>query len=190
MSLSESYDTDDWGPLSGLPGNPIMWLLIASELFVFGAFFVGFSLLHITEPELFSQSQNKLDRLAGGLNTMVLVTSGLFAALAVHYQRQRNTLKTRLWLTGAGFLGVIFLIIKWTEYADKFNQGLSPDSNSFFMWYFLCTGFHAMHVIFGIFLLIVIGWKNTDENILTGTAFWHMVDLIWVIMFPVIYLIR
>ncbi|MEH6403225.1 MAG: cytochrome c oxidase subunit 3 family protein [Sneathiella sp.] len=190
MSLIEDDKADDWGPLSGLPGNPIMWILIASELIVFGAFFIGFSLLHLNEPELFLQSQNQLDRLAGGLNTMVLVTSGFCAALAVHYQRQKNSPKTRLWLTGAGLIGILFLVIKWIEYADKFSHGFTPDTNAFFMWYFLCTGFHAMHVIFGIFLLLIVGWKNSDENVVTGTAFWHMVDLIWVILFPVIYLIR
>ena len=181
---------DDWGPLSGLPGNPIMWLLIASELVVFGAIFIGFSATWLSDPEMFASSQDQLDRLAGAVNTMILITSGLCAALAVHYRSKNKILRTRLWLMTAIFFGFLFLGVKWIEYADKFSVGISTETNSFFMFYYLATGFHAMHVIFGILVLIVVAWKSTMDNIITGTAFWHMIDLIWVILFPLIYLMR
>ena len=86
---SQSADlstTEDWGPLAGLPGNPIMWVLIASELLVFGAMFIGFASVRLTQVELFASSQDSLNRLAGAINTMVLITSGFCAAIAVHYQ--------------------------------------------------------------------------------------------------------
>jgi len=188
MSIGDSRD--DWGPLTGLPGNPIMWVLIASELLVFGAVFIGFGVIRFAEPAVFTESQNHLDRLAGAINTMVLITSGLFAALAVSSQTKNDSLKARLWLGAASGLGIVFLIIKWLEYAGKFEAGISTETNSFFMLFFLATGFHALHVVFGIIILIIIGWKNTLENVVTGTAFWHMVDLIWVILFPVVYLVR
>ena len=181
---------DDWGPLSGLPGNPIMWLLIASELVVFGAIFIGFSAVRLSDSEMFASSQDQLDRLAGAINTMVLLTSGLCAALAVYYQGKIAVLKTRLWLVAAVLLGIVFLGVKWLEYVDKFAAGISTETNSFFMFYYLATGFHAMHVIFGIVVLMIVAWKNSTDNIITGTAFWHMVDLIWVILFPLIYLMR
>ncbi|HFC05490.1 MAG TPA: cytochrome c oxidase subunit 3 family protein [Rhizobiales bacterium] len=181
---------DEWGPLSGLPGNPIMWVLIASELVVFGAIFVGFEILRINEPEVFLQSQNHLERLPAAINTMVLITSGFCAAMAVHYQSDNNTGKTRLWLLAAALLGVVFLVVKFMEYSEKWAVGISIDTNDFYMLYFLSTGFHAMHVIFGIVILFVVGWKNSVENVVTGTAFWHMVDLIWVILFPIAYLVR
>ncbi len=190
MITDDMKETDDWGPLNGLPGNPIMWVLIASELIVFGAIFVGFTTMRLSEPIQFLESQNQLDRLAGGLNTMVLVTSGFLAALAVHFQIKEDGTKARVLLFAASLLGMVFLGIKVIEYADKFAAGITPDTNNFFMFYYLTTGFHAMHVIFGIILLFIVGWKNNVENIVTGTAFWHMVDLIWVLLFPIIYLMR
>lgn len=188
--MSTDEPVDDWGPLSGLPGNPIMWVLIASELVVFGAIFIGFGIIRFSEPVVFVDAQNHLDRMAGAINTMVLITSGFFAALAVHSQTMNNSTRTRLWLIAAGLLGVVFLAVKTIEYADKFNAGISTETNSFFMLYFLATGFHPLHVVFGIVILSIIGWKNSVENVVTGTAFWHMVDLIWVILFPVVYLVR
>lgn len=181
---------DDWGPLSGLPGNPIMWLLIASEVVVFGAILIGFSAARLTEPEVFASSQDHLNRLAGAINTMVLLTSGFFAALAVYHQSRNETLKTRLWLFAASLLGIVFLVVKFIEYGEKFSAGISTETNTFFMFYFLATGFHALHVVFGIVILAIVGWRNSMENIVTGTAFWHMVDLIWVLLFPIIYLMR
>jgi len=188
MSLDDA--AEDWGPLSGLPGNPIMWVLIASELVVFGAIFIGFGIIRFSDPAAFSAAQNHLDRLAGAINTMVLITSGFFAALAVHSQISNQTTRTRLWLGAASVLGVVFLLIKIVEYADKISAGISTETNSFFMLYYLATGFHAMHVVFGIVILFIVGWKNSVENVVTGTTFWHMVDLIWVILFPVVYLVR
>jgi nitric oxide reductase NorE protein len=181
---------DDWGPLSGLPGNPIMWLLIASELVVFGAILIGFSAARLAEPEVFASSQDHLNRLAGAINTMVLLTSGFCAALAVYHQARDETLKTRLWLLAASLLGVVFLVVKFIEYSEKFSAGISTETSTFFMFYFLATGFHALHVVFGIVILAIVSWKNSLDNIVTGTAFWHMVDLIWVLLFPLIYLMR
>lgn len=187
---TELSTREDWGPLAGLPGNPIMWVLIASELVVFGAMFIAFASVRLTEPELFASAQDSLNRLAGATNTMVLITSGFCAAIAVHCQRENNTRTVRLWLAASALLGMVFLGVKWLEYSDKFAAGISTETNDFFMFYFLTTGFHALHVVFGIVILAIVGWKNDLENVLTGTAFWHMVDLIWVLLFPLIYLMR
>ena len=190
MSTETGETFDDWGPLSGLPGNPVMWVLIASELVVFGALFAGFGILRLTEPDVYLASQNHLERLPAAINTMVLITSGFCAAMAVHNQIIDRTVQVRLWLAAASALGIVFLAVKAVEYGDKFAASISIDTNDFFMLYFLSTGFHALHVVFGIIILFVVGWKNSIENIVTGTAFWHMVDLIWIILFPVSYLVR
>ncbi|PLX37320.1 MAG: copper oxidase [Hyphomicrobiales bacterium] len=181
---------EGWGPLSGLPGNPIMWLLIASELLVFGAAFVGYAGARIMDPQTFVESQDHLNRLAGALNTMVLLTSGYFAARAVAAIEAGDSRMNRLWLLAAGSLGVVFLIVKFFEYAEKAEAGIGMETNTFFTLYYLITGFHALHVVFGLVILAIIAKWNSLENIETGTAFWHMVDLIWVIVFPVIYVMR
>ncbi|WP_204602001.1 cytochrome c oxidase subunit 3 family protein [Paremcibacter congregatus] len=184
------HGTGGWGALSRLPGNPMMWILIWSELVVFGIFFAGFAIAHILQPDVFISGQNSLNRFLGGLNTMVLITSGLCAALAVHAQQAAKTTRMRLWLAGAIGLGIVFLGVKYLEYAEKLTQGIGLDTNTFYTLYFLMTGFHALHVVFGIFILIIIGWKNSNENLEIGASFWHMVDLIWIILYPLVYLLR
>jgi len=187
---NQNPQDDDWGPLSGLPGNPMMWLLIASELAVFSAVLVGFTAARIFETDVFMASQDHLNRLAGAINTMVLLTSGLFGALAVRSQIEAKGARARLFLVASMVLGLVFLVIKWSEYSAKFDAGINTDTDTFFMFFFLATGFHALHVVFGIVILAIVAWKNSVDNVVTGVAFWHMVDLIWVILFPVIYLMR
>ena len=189
METRESLeDEDGWGPLSGLPGNPMMWILILSEFAVFGAFFVGFAIAHAVSPAIFDESQARLDRLLGGINTLVLVTSGWLAAVAL--RRKWAEKSPRAPLLGAMLLGTVFLAVKVTEYGQKFGAGISVETNTFWTLYFLMTGFHALHVVLGIVILGVICWHDSLDNVETGTAFWHMVDIIWVILYPLIYLLR
>jgi nitric oxide reductase NorE protein len=181
---------EGWGPLSQLPGNPMMWLLIISELLVFGAGFLGYAVAFVLDPETFRASQDTLNRLAGAINTMVLVTSGLFAALAVRAEADGKTGQMRLHVGLAVLFGLVFLGVKVVEYGEKFAHGINMDTNNFYTLYFLLTGFHSLHVVFGIIILLIVAWKHSLDNLETGAAFWHMVDLIWVILFPVIYLLR
>jgi len=183
-------EDDDWGPLSSLPGNPLMWVLILSEMLVFSAFFVLFAWQRAAETELFDASQRLLDPVTGGLNTMVLLSSGLFAALAVHAIAASRIRDCRQWLAATMVLGLIFCVIKLLEYADKFNAGLSPETNTFFTFYYLLTAFHFAHVLFGLGLLALASWQTTRANVETVTAFWHLVDLIWVLLYPLLYLLR
>ncbi|PCI33625.1 MAG: copper oxidase [Alphaproteobacteria bacterium] len=167
-----------------------MWVLIWSELVVFGVSFIGFAVAHILQPEVFTQSQDSLNRVLGGINTMVLVTSGLCVALAVTAQQKGSQRLMRRWLAAAIVLGLVFLWVKFIEYGEKFSQGIGLETNTFYTLYFLLTGFHAFHVVFGIIILIIVGWKDSAENLEIGASFWHMVDLIWIILFPLIYLLR
>ncbi|CAO3381649.1 cytochrome c oxidase subunit 3 family protein [Azospirillum argentinense] len=178
----------DWGPLSSLPGNPMMWILILGELAVFGAMFIGFAVARALDPATFDASQAQLDRLLGGVNTMVLVTSGWLVAVAV--RRRVSGRSHRAAMLGAMALGGVFLAIKAVEYGDKIGRGLTLETNSFFQLYYLLTGFHAMHVAAGIIILGIVTWWDSLENLETGAAFWHMVDLIWVLLYPIVYLLR
>ena len=178
----------DWGPLSSLPGNPMMWILILGELAAFGAMFIGFAVTRALDPATFDASQAQLDRLLGGVNTMVLVTSGWLVAVAL--RRRASGLSHRPLMLGAMALGGVFLAIKAVEYGDKIGRGLTLETNSFFQLYYLLTGFHAMHVAAGIVILGIVTWWDSLENLETGAAFWHMVDLIWVLLYPIVYLLR
>lgn len=179
-----------WGALSSLPGNPIMWVLIISELLVFGAFFLGFGVARMLQPDLFRAGQAMLDVRLGGLNTLILVTSGWMAAKAVQARGADNIGLSRCWLAGAGCLGVAFLVVKSVEYADKAAHGIGIETDTFFTLFYLMTGFHALHVVMGLVVLGIVGWKNSVDNLETGAAFWHMIDLIWLILFPIVYLVR
>lgn len=185
-----SHAAASWGPLSGLPGNPLMWVLIASELLVFGIALIGYAGARALDPVGFAAAQDNLDRLAGAINTAVLLTSGLFAALAVEAARAGNRARVRCWLAAAAALGIVFLTVKGHEYAAEFAAGRGLDTPGFFMLYFLITGFHALHVVAGLIILgLVAIWPSLD-NLETGAAFWHMIDLIWLIVFPCLYLLR
>lgn len=185
-----SDEAANWGVLSELPGNPLMWVLILSELLVFGAFFIGFAVVRLLHPEMVLAGQSALSIPLGGLNTLILVTSGWQAARAVQARAAGDVRASRLRLAGAGVLGCGFLVVKGFEYADKAAHGFGIETDTFWTLFYLMTGFHAMHVVMGLIVLAVVGWKNSVENLETGAAFWHMVDLIWLILFPLVYLLR
>jgi nitric oxide reductase NorE protein len=177
-------------PFAGLPGHPMMWILIGSELLVFGGALIAFSAARIGDPRGFAQAQDHLDRLTGLANLLVLVTSGLFAAFATLAAREGRTRRCRLHLALAGALGLVFLAFKAREYAHDLSAGLTIDSGAFFTLYFLITGFHALHVALGLIILAIVAARPSVLNVETGAAFWHMVDLVWILVFPVIYLVR
>lgn len=173
-----------------LPGNPMMWLLIASELVVFGLALLSYAGARTLDPAGFLAAQDQLDRLAGAINTGVLLTSGLFAALAVEAREDGRRGRARGLLAIAAALGVVFLAVKANEYATEIAGGHGLDDGGFFTLYFLITGFHAAHVVLGIVILGIVAILDDPEHVETGAAFWHMVDLIWVVIFPCLYLLR
>lgn len=181
------------GGLAALPGNLMMWILIFSELAVFGAAFLGFAVARVLDPATFAAGQAHLNGTLGAVNTMVLVTSGYLAARAVAAGRRGAAKRARWAMTGAAAVGSVFLAVKAVEYSATLGAGLTIDSDGFFTLYFLLTGFHALHVVLGIVILLLVarsGPETLVENLETGAAFWHMVDLVWVILYPLVYLIR
>ncbi len=173
-----------------LPGELMMWVLIISELLVFGAGLAAFLSVRITDPSGFAEAQQHLHPVQAGINTIVLITSGYLAALAYRFSCSGRTKAVRLALLGAMALGCVFMAIKIWEYVEKAGQGISTETHPFFTFYYLLTGFHAAHVIAGILILGLVAIFSKPRNIETGAAFWHMVDLVWVLLFPVIYLLR
>ena len=178
------------GPaLDDMPGDLMMWVLIVSELLNFGAGLAALLAVRMSDPVGFAEAQGQLSRTAAAVNTLVLISSGYLAALACRGRGVGRRLAARLALVGAALLGAVFLLIKGMEYADKAALGISYETHPFFMFYYLLTGFHAAHVVAGIVLLLLVAWRDSEENIELGAAFWHMVDLVWVLLFPVVYLL-
>lgn len=184
--MSETAERD---PFGGLPGEPIMWILIGSELLVFGGGLIAFLGARALDPALFAAGQATLDQTAGALNTLVLVLSGFFAALAVRRADAGRAAAARLQIAAAAALGVVFLLVKSREYAAHLAHDYGIETDAFFTLYYLLTGFHALHVVAGILILGIVAIRPSGPNVETGAQFWHMVDLIWVLIFPVIYLL-
>lgn len=175
--------------LEELPGELMIWVLIVSELLVFGAGLLAFLGVRATDPAGFAADQDSLNRVAGAINTLVLITSGYCAARAVQVA-DANARATRGWLAGAFVLGAVFLAVKFVEYADKARHGIGIESSDFFTFYYLLTGFHAMHVVAGMVIFGLLALRPNRAAVEAGAAFWHMVDLVWVLLFPIIYLVR
>lgn len=175
--------------LDQLPGELMMWVLIVSELVVFGAGLTAFLAVRISDPVGFAEAQSHLHRVGAGVNTVILVTSGWLAALAARSAEAGEKRRLRALLALAIALGAVFLILKGWEYVDLWAAGIGTETHAFFTFSYLLTGFHAAHVLAGMVLLAVVGWIGSPRAVETGAAFWHMVDLVWVLLFPVVYLL-
>ncbi|MNS07600.1 Cytochrome c oxidase subunit 3 [compost metagenome] len=178
------------------PGGILMWIIIFLELITFGMAIVAFVFYGNEQAELFHQSRLQLNATFGAINTVFLLTSGFFMANAVHEFKENDRQKSSWYFKLAMLGGVLFLILKGIEYYHKIESGVTLDTNMFFTFYWLLTGFHLIHVIMG---LVILAWtrhgmmkKNSDtgtEDVEACAAFWHMCDLIWLLLFPVLYLI-
>jgi len=175
--------------LSELPGELMMWVLIVSELFVFGAFLIVFLAVRVANPGQFTADQALLNQTAAAINTIALVTSGFCAAAALRAREAGERRQARLWLAAAGSLGILFLVVKGFEYWSKAELGIGIDTSPFFTFYFLITGFHALHVVAGIVILALVAWADAVRNMEAAVSFWHLVDLVWVLLFPIIYIL-
>lgn len=185
--INTEHSDGDWGALSELPGHPMMWILIFSEMAAFGFMLVGFNVVRLLNQAVFAAGQARLDPLLGGVNTLVLVTSGWFAARAASTARRPHR---RLLLLGALGLGLVFVAVKLVEYAIAIDAGAGLDTDPFSTLYFLITGFHLLHVVLGAVILAIVAWHAQRDAVEIGTSFWHMIDLIWLVMYPIIYIIR
>ena len=185
-AMDEEYA---WGPLSDLPGHPMMWVLILTEVVTFGFLLVTFAVTGAVHPDVFVAGPARLHPVLGGVKTIVLITSGWLAALAVEARMIVRRKTARQLLAGAAALGCVFVAIKIVEYAAKAKAGIGLETDTFFTLYFLLTGFHLLHVLLGIVILTIVALHDSLDNLKTGTSFWHTVDLVWVVMYPLVYLV-
>jgi len=176
--------------LDDLPGDLMIWVLIVSELLVFGAGLLAYLVVRLTDPAGFADAQDHLHRVGAGVNTLILITSGWLAARGARAAEHHQHSTARLNLLAAAALGLVFLGIKGTEFAGLSALGISTETHAFYTFYFLLTGFHAAHLLAGAVLLISLSIRPAPDATENAVAFWHMVDLVWVILFPVIYLVH
>ena len=180
------------------PGDLAIWLFIYAELLAFGVFFLSYAFARAHNVELFNESQQHLNRESGAVNTVVLITSSYFVVRAVAAIREGMSRQCAHWLGAAIALGGVFLVIKLFEFHAKFSAGISLSTNTFYMFYLSLTIFHFMHVILGMVILAAVMLKarrggytaEQHTGVETGASYWHMVDLLWIILFPLVYVIR
>lgn len=184
-----------------------MWLFIFTELLLFGGLFLVYSIYRAQYPANFHEASLELNVTIGAINTIVLLFSSMTIAMALTAIQKGNQ-KLALRLIGVTLLmAVIFLINKYFEWGAKFEHGLYPGSDLmpllerghllYFSLYFFMTGLHALHIIIGMILLIIVYFKvkngsiNLQRYVLAenGALYWHLVDLIWIFLFPLMYLI-
>jgi nitric oxide reductase NorE protein len=182
-------------PSRRLPGDLAIWFFILAELLAFAVFFSAYAFARASHVEEFNLYQQTLDRNLGALNTLLLITGSWFVVLAVQaaHRDNRAAIGRNLLL---GFLcGGGFLVVKVFEYAAKFGAGISMSTNTF---YISLTFFHFMHVILGMVILGIL-WVQARKGVYgahdahgleSGAAYWHMVDLLWIVLFPLVYVMR
>jgi cytochrome c oxidase subunit 3 len=187
-----------------------MWVFLVTEIMFFGGLFLAYLVYRRADPMAFQEASNHLNVIWGAVNTVVLIVSSLTMALAVRAAQTSAPPRVQVgWIAATMVLGTAFLGVKVIEYSDKFTHHLVPGPNfvwegkypagaeMFYSLYFCMTGLHALHMIIGLGIMTVIGimaWRGTfDEHYYTPVEvsglYWHFVDIVWIFLFPLLYLI-
>lgn len=190
-----------------------MWLFLITEILLFSGMFVAYAVYRVWHPEVFAQVSTLLDWRLGGLNTLVLLGSSFTVAMSIHYIQKGDQKKLVLNLILTILLAAVFMVVKYFEYTEKFSHGIFPGGHyhphgdyaqydipyapQFFSIYFVMTGIHGFHVLVGMGLF---GWITSRAMrghfnsewytpVELSGLYWHLVDIIWIFLFPLLYLI-
>ena len=184
-----------------------MWIFLVTEVMFFGGMFCGYAAYRYRFHDAFRAGSEHLNTLLGLINTAVLIASSLTMAMAVHAAQVSKRKQLIAFLIATMVLGSVFLGIKVVEYREKFEHHLvpgptfhfdgPPNAELFFSFYFAMTGFHALHMIIGLGLMAVIlrmAWKGRfsaeyNNPVEVSGLYWHFVDIVWIFLFPLLYLI-
>jgi len=184
-------------PDTGLTNGKLgIWLFLASEVMLFGALFSTYIILRTGAPEW---PHGELNVVLGAINTVILISSSVTMVMAWASLKLKDWAKHRLYLIGTFLLAGVFLVNKYFEYKDHFDKGETPAHSTFTAIYFTLTGLHGLHIIGGmVVMLYLLGpgaklWKNNSDQFTnrieyTG-LYWHFVDLVWIFLFPILYLL-
>lgn len=192
--MTSDHEGHNGAPVSARLG---IWAFLATELLLFGGLFTMYIVFRLEYPELFQREHLKLSRTMGSLNTVLLLTSSLTMAVGIAAIRKGRQLVLQIALVLTLLLATGFLFIKYLEWSEDFSHGLLPSSNLFFGLYFMMTGLHGLHVILGMLVMVWLLFRarrgdfshqyNTPVEV-TG-LYWHFVDLVWIYLFPLLYLV-
>lgn len=181
-----------------IPGEPGVWVFFFGDMVIFVVFFVAYLVERSAVPELFAQSSQELGLGMGVANTLVLLISSLLVVLGVGAVRREASSAAVRAFRGAILCGVVFVALKAFEYGHIASSGSGLNLNAFFSWYFILTGVHMMHVLIGLCILGLMisrarqNGEGIEKRMLvieSGACFWHMVDLLWMLIFPLLYLV-
>lgn len=181
-----------------LVGDLAIWLVILAELLTFGILFLSYAFTRARHVALFNESQRTLDLHSGVVNTLLLISGSWCVARAVQAVRRDDSTQGARWLIGSLLCGGGFVFMKVSEFAAKLQAGIDLSTNDFYMLYFMLTAFHFLHVVAGMVILAILlvrtrqgAYGRQDcHSLETGAAFWHMVDLLWIVLFPLVYVMR
>jgi cytochrome c oxidase subunit III len=205
MSAQALAENDPPSPLTAELG---MWVFLATEILFFGVLFVAYLITRIHHPQAFAMASRLTDLRLGSINTAVLLTSSLTMVLGARAARERRWRPCASWLTATAALGVVFLVLKGMEYYSDFDRHLVPGVGfalsgpdrrgleQFFLAYFVTTGAHATHLLIGIGLVAFLALRArsgrnhpSPNSVEVGALYWHLVDVVWIFLFPLLYLV-
>lgn len=195
--VAQAQGSESAAPIIRSGQVPGVLVFIIADMIVFCMLFVGFMTERMGQTALFDQSAATLDVRMGVFNTLILVTSGLCVVLAVHAAHAGRREATRRWLLVSFLIGAGFGVTKLLEYCAKIELGITMHTNDFYMFYYALTGAHFLHFIGGMIALAVlwfmVGREPLDGRLAglveSGALYWHMVDLLWIFIFPMLYLL-
>lgn len=176
-----------------VPGEAGIWVLISGDIVIFSMLFIAFAHYRGQSMEVFQHSQAFLNQTFGLLNTILMLTSSWFVATGVNAARNGAKLVSQRLFLAALVCGLGFLVLKGFEYGEKVRAGLVITTDDFFMFYYVLSGVHALHVLIGTGVLIFMLRHARSEtvnvtNLESGAMFWHLVDLLWIVLFALLYL--
>lgn len=178
-----------------VPGEEGVWVIILGDLLVFSLFFGTYAYYRALEPAQFAAAQAHMVQAFGLLNTLLLLTSSLAVVLAIEAARAGRAAPARRHATVAMLLGAGFVVVKYFEYGDKVRDGLLPSTNNFYMLYFTFTAVHLLHVCAGLAALAFVRARvarpltpGALAAVESCALFWHLIDILWVVLFAIFYL--
>jgi nitric oxide reductase NorE protein len=181
-----------------LPGVDGVWVFIGADAVIFAILFGSFMSERLQNPAVFEASRHTLNLNLGGIDTLILLTSSWSVALAIQALKRGLVDRVPRFLLGGVLTGLMFVVSKSIEYFQKFAHGITPGTDAFYMWYFTLTGIHLTHVLVGTSLLSYLwirsrrGAYNSSRRAVPEcvASFWHLVDLLWIVLFPLLYLMK